>query len=119
VKISITARHLDLTPSLRQFTEQRLEKLHRFAPDIHGAHVVLSQQRAACLAEVTVRVNGTEFVSSHGHAEAGAALERAIDRLEEQLRRHKDRRVTKKQRPTRPLNGAAPPSDDLEAPEEE
>ena len=42
MKISITARHCEIASGVREFTEQRLEKLEKFAPDIHGAHVVFS-----------------------------------------------------------------------------
>ena len=112
MKISITARHIEVTSGLRQFTEQRLEKLHKFAPDIHGAHVVLRQEKAACQAEVTVRLNGVELVSTQDHPEPGAAVERAVDRLEEQLRRHKEKRLTKTQRGGKYTNGVAPAPDD-------
>ena len=46
------------------------------------------------MAEIALRVNGNELVMTQEHAEAGAAIELAADRLEEQLRRLKDRRLT-------------------------
>ena len=87
MKISITARHIEVAPGVRQFTEQRLEKLAKFVPDIHGAHVVLSQEKDRCQAEITLRVNGQELVSTQSHAEPGAAIELAADRLEYHLDR--------------------------------
>jgi putative sigma-54 modulation protein len=105
VKISIAARHCEVAPGVRQFTEQRLEKLQKFAPDIHGAHVVFSQEKARCQAEITLRLNGHELVSTQSHAEAGAAIQLALDRLEEQLRRYKDRRITQTHRKPRATNG--------------
>ena len=98
MQISITARHCEITPGVRQFAQQRLEKLHKYASDIHGIRVIVTQERAAHAAEITVRLNGHELVSTQSHAEAGAAIELAADRLEEQLRRHKDRRLDRVQR---------------------
>ena len=98
MQISITARQCEISTGVRQFAQQRLEKLHKYASDIHGIHVIVRQERAVYEAEITLRVNGTELVSTQQHAEAGAAIELAADRLEEQLRRLKDRRLDRAQR---------------------
>lgn len=119
MKISITARHTEISTGVRTFTEQRLEKIAKFAPDLHSVHVVFSQEKDRCLAEITARVNGNELVSTQSNAEAGAAVERALDRLEEQLRRHKEKRLTKTQRAGRPeiaVDGAPDDEVDGEAP---
>ena len=98
MQISITARQCDLTPGVRTFAQQRLEKLHKYASDIHGIHVIVHKERMQHSAEITLRVNGSELVCTQEHAEAGAAIELAADRLEEQLRRLKERRLDRTQR---------------------
>ena len=100
MQISITARQCEITPGVRQFAQQRLEKLYKYASDIHGAHVIVRIERAVHVAEITLRVNGNELVVTQEHSEAGAAIELAADRMEEQLRRLKDRRLDRTQRPT-------------------
>ena len=112
MQISITARHFEVAPGLRQFAMQRLEKLQKFANDIHTIHVVVSQERARFEAEITMRLNGSQLVSTETHGEAGAAIELAAHRLEEQLRRHKERRIAQKQRPpgAAALPGAGEPA---------
>ena len=98
MQISITARQCEILPGVRQFAQQRLEKLQKYVQDIHGIHVIVRHERNVHLAEITVRVNGTELVCTQQHAEAGAAIELAADRIEEQLRRLKDRRIDRTQR---------------------
>ena len=98
MQISITARQCDISPGVRTFAQQRLEKLSKYASDIHSIHVIVRQERAVHEAEITLRVNGTELVVTQPHAEVGAAIELAADRLEEQLRRLKDRRLDRTQR---------------------
>jgi putative sigma-54 modulation protein len=120
VQISITARQCDISPGVRTFAQQRLEKLHKYASDIHGIHVIVHKERAMHAAEITLRVNGTELVSTQQHAEAGAAIELAADRLEEQLRRLKDRRLDRAQRvggDKGALDGASGPAEPM--PDEE
>jgi len=98
VQISITARQCEILPGVRQFAQQRLERLQKYASDIHGIHLIVRHERNLHEAEITLRVNGTELVSTQQHPEAGAAIELAVDRLEEQLRRHKGRRIDRSQR---------------------
>ena len=99
MQISITARQCEITPGVRQFAQARLEKLQKYASDIHGIHVIVRHERTVHEAEITLGVNGTELVATQQHAEAGAAIELAAERLEEQLRRLKDRRLDRTQRP--------------------
>lgn len=98
MQISITARHFEVTSGLRQFATQRLEKLQKFASDIHGVHLVLVQEKSRYEAEITMSLNGSQLVCTETHGEAGAAIELAAHRLEERLRRHKERRIAHKQR---------------------
>ena len=98
MQISLTARHFEIPAGLRQFTAQRIEKLQKFANDIHGVHVVVVQEKARFEAEITMSLNGSQLVCTETHAEPGAAIELAADRLEQQLRRLKDRRTDHKAR---------------------
>jgi putative sigma-54 modulation protein len=122
VQISITARQCEIIPGVRQFAQQRLEKLQKYASDIHSAHVIVRHERAVHVAEITLRVSGNDLVVTQEHAEAGAAIELAADRLEEQLRRLKDRRLDRAQRPAgdKSGNGVAdqPAGEDVLADEE-
>lgn len=113
MQISITARQCEISTGVRQFAQQRLEKLGKYASDIHGAHVVVTQEHGDHVAEITLRLNGTEFVTKQEASEAGAAIERATDRLEEQLRRHKEKRAEHKNRGAKaPAAEGAPAGDD-------
>jgi putative sigma-54 modulation protein len=106
VQISITARHFEVAAGLRQFTTQRLEKLQKFASDIHSVHVIVVQEKARYEAEITMRLNGSQLVCTETHGDPGAAIELAADRLEEKLRRFKERRVDHKQRKTGAVGAA-------------
>ena len=98
MQITVTARHTELSAGVRQFAQSRLEKLSKYANDIHGAHVIVSLEKHVHSAEITLRVNNHELVVRQEHAEAGAAIELAADRLEEQMRRLKDKRIDHVQR---------------------
>ncbi len=94
--ISTTARHCELDPGVRLFAEQRLGKLGRFARDIREAHLVLTTEKYRHTAEITLKLRHLDMVSRRESTDARAAIDRAAERLEQQLRRLKDKRVNRK-----------------------
>jgi putative sigma-54 modulation protein len=96
MQISTTARHCELDPELRLFAQKRLEKFERFARDIQEAHLVLTAQGYRHSAEITLKLKRQDLVSRMESTEARAAIDRAADRLERQLRRLKEKRVSRK-----------------------
>jgi putative sigma-54 modulation protein len=91
MKISITARHCELTDDLKLRAEERLTKLERFFDRILDARVVLSFERNRYNAEGVITANGTPITSKATGENERAALEQVLDKLESQVRRHKDR----------------------------
>jgi putative sigma-54 modulation protein len=108
VQIHLTARHCELAADVRAFAQQRLERLHKYDQRIHEVRVIVSQERKLHTAEITLRVHQQDLVITERHADARAAIELAADRLEESMRRSKDKRVKAPRREGRG-NGAAPP----------
>jgi putative sigma-54 modulation protein len=94
--ISTTTRHCELDPELRLFALQRLGRLGRFARDIREAHLILSLEKYRHSAEITLKLGAGEFVSRRESTDPRAAIDRAAERLERQLRRRKDKRVSRK-----------------------
>lgn len=91
MKTSITTRHFELSDSLKDRTEERLKKLHRYFDRILDARVVVSFEKNRYNAEAVLTANGTPL-SSHAVGESDrAALEQVLDKLEVQVRKHKDR----------------------------
>jgi putative sigma-54 modulation protein len=96
MQIHTTARHCELDPEVRLHAEERLRKLERFARDIREAHLTVTAERYRHSAEITLRLNHHELVSREESNEAKIAIDLAADRLEQQLRRFKEKRVDRK-----------------------
>ena len=94
--ITTTARHCELDNEDRRFVEQRLEKLGRFARDVTEVHVTVTAEKYRHAAEITVKLRRTEFVSREEAGDLRTAVDQAVDRMEHQIRRHKERRVERK-----------------------
>jgi ribosome hibernation promoting factor len=98
MQISTTARHCELDPEDRLFAEQRLEKMSRYARDAREAHLILTAEKHRHTAEILLKLKHREIVSREQSTEPRMAIGLAADRLEEQLRRLKEKRVDRKHR---------------------
>lgn len=121
MQIHLTARHCELGADVRAFAQQRLEKLSKYDDAIREVRVIVSQERKFHTAEITLRAHQQDVIITESHADPRAAIELAADRLEERVRRGKEKRVKTPRRAGRG-NGALPPqptgSDDDLADEE-
>lgn len=113
MQISTTARHCELDAQVREFTLQRLAKLERFAHDIQEAHVVVTVEKFRHTAEITLRIKHHEMVSREESDSSKMAIDLAAHRLEQQLRRLKDKRTAHKGA-VHELPGTAGASDEAE-----
>jgi len=105
MKINTTARHCELDPGDREFVHQRLERLIRYfrdPRDLMEAHVVVGVEKYRHSAEITLKLRRGEVVSREEASDSRAALERAAERLEHQIRRLKEKRRSRKR------NGPSP-----------
>jgi ribosome hibernation promoting factor len=93
MQITTTARHCELDSSLKTYARTRLERLERYARDIHEAHLVVTLEKYRFLVEITLRVNHHELVSREESNDARTAIDQTVDRVESQLRKLKERRI--------------------------
>ena len=104
MQIHMTARHCELGPDVRTFAQQRLEKLSKYDSRIHEVRVIVSHERKLHTAEITLRSHQQDVVITESHLDARAAIELAAERLEERVRRSKEKRINAPRRERR-LNG--------------
>lgn len=91
MKIEVTGRHIDVTPALREFAEEKLSKLERVLEGPLEAHVVLAISKHRHTAEVKIT---TKNVVLSGMVETGdlyASIGEVADKLERQALKHKEK----------------------------
>jgi putative sigma-54 modulation protein len=100
MRLSLTGRHVDVPPTLRQLVTRRLERLERvFNDTLLSASVVLSKERHLLQAELVVRARGDHTFSAVG---AGAtwtvAVGEAAEKIAQQAHKLKDKWRSRKRR---------------------
>jgi putative sigma-54 modulation protein len=103
VKVIITGRNIELTPSLKDFVEKKMDSIHTFVDHLQEIDVILSVDRTKSqgilhTAEVTIWANGINFRATHSHADMYAAIDLILDKLQKQITKYKEKLKAKPNR---------------------
>jgi len=105
VNILVNARHMEVTDAIREFVEKKVSKLPRFYDNVQQIQVNLVREADHTVAEIIVTAKRRNtFVASHRDADTYASVDHCLQKVVEQLRRHKDR---VRDRKATPLNETA------------
>lgn len=100
MNITVNARHMEVTDSLRKYVEDKAAKLPRFYDNIQDIEVILDKQADKALVEIVAHAKKKHtFVATHRDDSMHACVDACLDKISEQLRRHKDK-VRDRQGPT-------------------
>ncbi len=92
MQINITGHHIEVTPALRAYVTEKLQRISRHFDHVISIDVILkvesSQQQ---MAEGKVHAAGKSLFALDTNADMYAAIDGLTDKLDRQVRRHKDR----------------------------
>jgi putative sigma-54 modulation protein len=91
MNVNITARHLELTPALREYVEKRLSQVNKYTDRITSGHVVLNVEKDRHIAEVTVAVSQNSLSAKATAGDMYAAMDLVMDKIVKQLKKHIDK----------------------------
>lgn len=99
MQIEFTGRQIEVTPDLRQYTEERLSKVKRLLRDRCSLHVILTAERHLRIAEITLKFRAHSLVGLEETPDARASINGALDKIERQIVRLLGRSRARKRRP--------------------
>jgi putative sigma-54 modulation protein len=91
MKINVTGHHVDLTPALQGYVNEKLERLGRHFDQVIDAHVVLTVEKLRHKAEATLYVSGNKIHADAVEPDMYAAVDGLVDKLDRQVVRHKEK----------------------------
>ncbi|HOW28794.1 MAG TPA: ribosome-associated translation inhibitor RaiA [Elusimicrobiota bacterium] len=104
MQISITARHLALTPSLGDYVRKKLEKVGRHYPGLLRAQAILIVEKLLHIVEIVVHSSDRhDFRVEARSSDMYAAIDIAVDKLNKHLMHQKDKLVLGTRRKSRLL----------------
>jgi putative sigma-54 modulation protein len=92
VNITIEARHMNVTDAIRQYAESKAEKLPKYYDNIQSIEVVINMDGGKPSVEIIVQASRkSTFVAHHRGDDLYASIDECVDKVSQQLRRHKDK----------------------------
>lgn len=91
MQIIVTGHQIDVTPALRSYVESKFERLERHFDHLSNIHVILSVKRGRHKAEAKVHVNRGSLFADVEHEDMYAAIDGLIDKLDRQIKKHKEK----------------------------
>ncbi len=91
MQITISGHHLEITDSLRDYVDSKLERLNNHHDRITSTNVTLSVDKLIQKAEATVHVSGKDLFAEASHEDLYAAIDALADKLDRQLIKHKEK----------------------------
>jgi len=82
---------MDITPALRSYVENKLERIERHFDNLINIHVMLSVEKERQKAEATIQVNRGNVFADEEHEDMYAAIDGLIDKLDRQIKKHKEK----------------------------
>jgi putative sigma-54 modulation protein len=110
MNVTVTFRHVDPTPALRQHAEDKLRRLKKYLHRPVDAHVILSVTKERHTAEVTLNADHESMFAKEVTHDLYSAIDLAVSKLEHQAQRVKERREDHKGH-ARAAGDGAPPSE--------
>ena len=90
MKVTITAKKLNISQSFTDYAEQKLNaKLDRFFPEEAEAKITLAERREMIILELTVKYNGMIYRAEQTAKDKNDALDVTVDRIIRQIRKQK------------------------------
>jgi putative sigma-54 modulation protein len=93
MQILVTFRHVDPTPALKAYAEEKLERVKKYLRRPIDAHVILSVSKERHVAEITLKADHVTMFAQETTHDLYSAIDLALDKLEHQAQRlHEKRR---------------------------
>lgn len=89
MKITYTARKVNLRDNFKERTEKKLSKFERIFSDEAAVNVVVTLEKNRQTVEITIRDNGMVYRAESTMTEMNDALDKVCDILMRQIRRNK------------------------------
>ncbi|MFO0752629.1 MAG: ribosome-associated translation inhibitor RaiA [Thermodesulfovibrionales bacterium] len=91
MNVIVNGRHLEITPALRSYSEEKIGKFEKYLSNITEAVVTLSVEKYRHKAEVLLKVNGVLIQAEGVTGEVYSAIDEVVEKLEKQVKKYKEK----------------------------
>ena len=92
MNLNLTGHHLEITPAIRAYVINKLDRVTRHFDHVIDVNVVLSVDKLQRIVEANVHVRGKEIHAASVDPDMYAAIDALADKLDRQVLKHKEKR---------------------------
>ncbi len=97
MQVNISGQHLEVTDALRDYVNEKFERLARHFDKITNVQVIMHVEKLQQKIEATLHIAGGEVVANAEHEDMYAAIDLLADKLDRQLIKHKEKQIAREQ----------------------
>jgi putative sigma-54 modulation protein len=91
MNLNITGHHIEVTPAIREYVTNKLDRVIRHFDHVTSTHVILSVDKLVQKAEVTLHVKGRDIYADATDSNLYASIDLMTDKLDRQIVKHKEK----------------------------
>ena len=89
MQITITGHHVEVTPALRAYVTEKMQRLTRHFDHVISVNVILNVEKLEQIAEASVNAGGRNLFATETAQDMYAAIDGMTDKIDRQVRRLK------------------------------
>ena len=90
--VTVSSRHMEVTPALKSFAEEKANKLLKYYDRIQEIEVIFDAGKDKTTVEMIVNAeHRNTFIARHDVGDAYACVDECMRKLERQITEHKDK----------------------------
>ncbi|MCK0507333.1 ribosome hibernation-promoting factor, HPF/YfiA family [Aromatoleum anaerobium] len=91
MNLNITGHHVEVSPAIREYVSNKLDRVIRHFDNVTSVGVILSVEKLKQKAEVTLHVRGKDIYVESDDVDLYAAIDAMIDKLDRQVMKYKQK----------------------------
>ena len=91
MNLSIIGHHLDVTPAIREYIQNKMARVLRHFDHVIDTQVMLSVEPLKHRAEITLHARGKDIHCESSEQNLYASIDLLVDKIDRKIIQHKDR----------------------------
>ncbi len=91
MQINLTGHHVEVTAPLRDYVNNKLERVIRHFDHVTSVQVILSVEKLRQKAEARLHLAGNDVYADAVDEDMYAAIDALVDKLDRQVKKHKEK----------------------------
>lgn len=91
MNLNITGHHIEVTPAIRDYVKQKVERITRHFDHVIDVSVILTVEKLKQKVEANVHLSGKDVFVQAEDGDMYAAIDNLADKLDRQILKHKEK----------------------------